>query len=39
MRKFEQNTIDEILAKYDSGQSITKLNREYHTTKIRDILL
>lgn len=39
MKKFEQNTIDEILVKYDSGQSITRLNKEYHTTKVRDILL
>lgn len=39
MKKFEKNTIDEILAKYDSGQSITRLNKEYHTTKVRDILL
>lgn len=39
MKKFEQNTINEILEKYDSGKSITTLNKEYHTTKVREILI
>ena len=39
MKKFEEKTVNEILEKYDKGQSITSLNKEYHTTKIRDLLI
>lgn len=39
MKKFSEEIIIEILQKYDKGQSITSLNREYHTTKIRDLLI
>ena len=39
MKKFEEKTVNEILKKYDNGQSITSLNKEYHTTKIRDLLI
>ena len=39
MKKFSEEIINEILQKYDSGQSITSLNREYHTTKVRDLLI
>lgn len=39
MKKFSDEIINEILQKYDDGQSITSLNKEYHTTKIRDLLI
>lgn len=39
MKKFSEEIITEILQKYDSGQSITSLNKEYHTTKVRDLLI
>lgn len=39
MNKFSEEIINEILQKYDNGQSITSLNKEYHTTKIRDLLI
>lgn len=39
MKKFSEEIVNEILQKYDSGQSITSLNKEYHTTKVRDLLI
>ena len=39
MKKFSEEIINEILQKYDKGQSITSLNKEYHTTKVRDLLI
>ena len=39
MKKFSEEIINEILQKYDNGQSITSLNKEYHTTKVRDLLI
>lgn len=39
MKKFSEEIINEILQKYDTGQSITSLNKEYHTTKVRDLLI
>ena len=39
MKKFSEEMINEILQKYDNGQSITSLNKEYHTTKVRDLLI
>lgn len=39
MKKFSEEIIKEILQKYDNGQSITSLNKEYHTTKVRDLLI
>lgn len=39
MKKFSEQIVNEILLKYDSGISITALNKEYHTTKVRDLLL
>lgn len=30
MKKFEEKTVNEILEKYDKGQSITSLNNLYH---------
>lgn len=37
--KLTEIQIKEVLKKYDNGQSITSLNKEYHTTKIREILI
>lgn len=39
MKKFSEEIVNEILQKYDNGQSITSLNKEYHTTKVRDLLI
>lgn len=39
MKKFSEEIINEILQKCDNGQSITSLNKEYHTTKVRDLLI
>lgn len=39
MKKFSEEITNEILQKYDNGQSITSLNKEYHTTKVRDLLI
>lgn len=39
MKKFSEEIINEILQKYDNGQSISSLNKEYHTTKVRDLLI
>lgn len=39
MKKFSEEIINEILQKYDNGQSITSLNKEYHTTKVRELLI
>lgn len=39
MKKFSEEEINEILQKYDNGEKITNLNKFYHTTKIRDILI
>lgn len=39
MKKFSDEMINEILKKYDNGECITNLNKFYHTTKIRDILI
>lgn len=38
-KKFEQHVIDEIIRQYREGKSITRLNKEFHTTKVRDILI
>lgn len=37
--KLTNEQIQEILEKYDKGQSITSLNKEYHTTKVRTLLV
>lgn len=37
--KLANEQIQEILEKYDNGQSITSLNKEYHTTKVRNLLI
>lgn len=37
--KFTDEIVQEILQKYDNGQSITSLNKEYHTTKVRELLI
>lgn len=39
MKKFSEEEVNEILNKYDNGTCITKLNKEYHTSKVRDILI
>ena len=39
MKKFSEEEINEILQKYDNGEKITNLNKFYHTTKVRDILI
>ena len=37
-RIFTQTEIDQILDKFDNGQSMESLQKEFHTRKIRDIL-
>lgn len=37
--KFDEIVVQEILDRYDKGECITNLNKEYHTTKVRDLLI
>lgn len=39
MKKFTDEEIEQILLEYDNGAYITHLNKKYHTTKIRDLLI